>query len=386
MAKLIKCKEHKEIFIIEDGKKCWIENWATYVYMGFGPVEKEVDIIPFEELRDRYPVGPTKVKKTVTAIAEGSKPRDIFYPERSEQRKMSILWMGDERWETEFGGTHIVGFHEPCRPQWYPPSKIKLISYLKADSYDNDRIRARVGEAKDHPNHGGTWLISGHEPDITGVLLSMLARGCSLRLAVDVAVEKYGGADHSRRLIREAMEKIVRQARRLGVSTEEGWERHKQRRIEQYGIIRAGDPDSWNHPNFTFYDMTSAKDFEPGAYPGWENAFTGDDHDVWVIDCYPNKKDGTLDYRGMEKAANVLVKIGFERSKGQFVPNLGACYMDGEKPASLVKQFEFWNERFDIQAVCFWNSGIGSWAIGIYENDFLAEEAKEINRRLGLLE
>lgn len=89
---LIKCKEHNEIFVVEDGKKCWVENWETFVYLAkqAGTTWEEflarVERIPFEELRAKYPIGPTKVKKTITIvdIAEGKKPRDIFYPEESE--------------------------------------------------------------------------------------------------------------------------------------------------------------------------------------------------------------------------------------------------------------------------------------------------------------
>jgi len=267
------------------------------------------------------------IGKPITEWPEGEEPSP-------NQRKMSILWMGCQRWANEFGGTHIVGFHEPCKPWWYEGSKVKLITYFKYRS--NDEIREVVKQFKNHPNNGGFWTIEGHEADITGGHPSV--------------------------------------------------EEHKQIRIEQYQTIRKEDSNAWDHPVVTFFDMTSSKDFDPGAYPGWEGAFTGDDHDVWIIDCYPNKKDGTLDYRGMEKAANVLCKIGFERSGGQFIPNLGACYMGGNKPASLVKQWEFWNERFGpLKGVCFWNSGVGSKAIGIYEDDYLAEEAKEINRRLELL-
>lgn len=267
-------------------------------------------------------------------------------PETSRpQRKISILWMGDERWEREFGGTHVVGFHEPSRPEWYWDSRVKLISYFKIGSTDNERIRARINEqqygaagtsytVKNHPNNGGYWLISGHEPDITG--------------------------------------------------TEPSWEEHKLMRIEQYKIIRQEDPDVWNHPVVIFYDMTSTYDRAPGTYPGWEHAFTGEDHDVFLIDCYPGKEDGSLDYAGMEKGAR-LVKIGLSRSKGQFIPNLDADYAPGDKPPNVIEQFEWWSERFDISGVCFWHSGIGTLAIGVYEDEYLAEQVKEINRRLGLL-
>jgi len=249
----------------------------------------------------------------------------------SGQRNISILWMGDERWLNEFGGTHIVGFHEPCRPQWYPPHKIKLISYLKIDSFDNDRIRARVREARDHPNNGGYWLISGHEPDITGNEPSVQA--------------------------------------------------HKQRRIEQYNIIRAEDPDIWNHPVVTFYDMTSTF----AHYPGWQQAFTGEDHDVFLIDCYAGKHEGGLDVPGMEAGAK-LVEIGLGRSKGQFIPCIDACYKTGGEVPPVVEQFEWWNQRFGpLEACAFWNSGIGTTVVGAYEDERIGEQCKEVNRILGLL-
>lgn len=335
MSKLLKCKEQKEIFLIDalNGRKCWIENWETFVYMGFKI--GDVQIIPFEELKDKYPVGDTIVKKTITTLVKGKAPRDIFYPEQSEQRKMSILWLGDQKWWKEFGGTHVVGFHEPARPDWYKdyegePCPLRLISYLKIDSSDNDRIRARVREAKDHPNNGGYWLISGHEPDITG--------------------------------------------------NEPSVEAHKQRRIEQYKIIRAEDPDTWNHPVVIFYDMTSTFN----GYPGWQKAFTGEDHDVFLIDCYAGRHDGSLDVPGMEKGAK-LVELGLSRSKGQFIPCIDACYKQHGAVPPVVEQFEWWNQRFGpLEACAFWNSGIGTKVTGVYEDERIGEQCKEVNRILGL--
>jgi len=265
---------------------------------------------------------------------------------------MSILWMGDEQWvqlmegvsdsvvksfyrstaetwEVGYGGTHIVGFHEPCRPDWYPPSKVKLISYLK--NYTLEELQAYAERWKDHPNNGGYWLISGHEPDITG--------------------------------------------------NEPSVEAHKEKRRAEYKAIRAGDPDAWNHPVFTFYNMTSTF----AHYPGWQLAFVGDDHDIFVIDCYPVRCDGTVDYPGMEDGAK-LVEIGKSRSKGQFIPNLDACYKQDCRPGPVVDQWEWWKEKFpEIKAVCFWNSGMGTRAIGVYEDEYLQEQVREVNRRLGLL-
>jgi len=86
MAELLKSKKHDEIFIIEIGKKCWIENWLTFVYLAeqngsaWEQFLAQVEVIPFEQLRDDYPVGLTKVLRTVPSIIEGKKPREIFYP------------------------------------------------------------------------------------------------------------------------------------------------------------------------------------------------------------------------------------------------------------------------------------------------------------------
>lgn len=79
MAKLLKCKEWDEIFIIEDGKKCWIQDWRTFESMNLKL--DDVELASFETLRDKYPVGATKVVSTITQIVEGNEPRDIWYQE-----------------------------------------------------------------------------------------------------------------------------------------------------------------------------------------------------------------------------------------------------------------------------------------------------------------
>lgn len=81
MPRLVKCSEHDEVFVIEEGKKCWIQDPDTFSYLGYR--WEDVEVIPFEELR-RYPVGLTKIVKTVKEIREGKKPRDIFYPTKEE--------------------------------------------------------------------------------------------------------------------------------------------------------------------------------------------------------------------------------------------------------------------------------------------------------------
>lgn len=83
--KLLKCKEHDEIFKIETDEKCWIQNWDTFLFiaeeaeLSWQELLAQVEIIPFEDLRDNYPVGETMIKKTITTIVAGKKPKEIFY-------------------------------------------------------------------------------------------------------------------------------------------------------------------------------------------------------------------------------------------------------------------------------------------------------------------
>ncbi|MBA7492530.1 hypothetical protein ES702_03080 [subsurface metagenome] len=296
----------------------------------------------------------------------GNGPSPPPPPPPPEQRIMSILWCGDEHWgemakgisapviktflrdaaETwdGYGGTHIVGFHEPCRPDWYVGYKVKLISYLKY--YSLDEIRAYARRWKDHPNHGGYWMIEGHEPDITGG----------------------------------------------DMNDPETVKAHKELRIAQYRAIREEDPDAWNHPVIIWYNCTGAFN----GYPGWQNAFPtpeeGVDCDIYAADIYANRCDGNTDYEGLERAANDLVTIGFERSNGQYIPCLGAFVKSGCQAVTPLEQFEWWvawyQDRIgeELRSVAFYFSGLGSTAEGVYENETLREGAKEINRILGLLE
>ncbi|HEC65510.1 MAG TPA: hypothetical protein ENI23_09460 [bacterium] len=91
MARFVKSAEHDEIFKIENGEKYWIQDWSTFVLIAenmkitWQKLLNQVEIIHFEELKDNYPVGETMLKKTVTTIIEGKKPREIFYPEGGHQ-------------------------------------------------------------------------------------------------------------------------------------------------------------------------------------------------------------------------------------------------------------------------------------------------------------
>lgn len=281
-----------------------------------------------------------------------------------EQRVMSILWCGDEHWgemakgistpviktflrdaaqewEDGYGGTHIVGFMERFKPDWLDGYKVKLIMYLKTD--DLGKIEDEVIQWRNHPNLGGYWFISGHEPDITG--------------------------------------------------TEPSFEEHKKLRREIYKLVRRLDPNAWDHPVVIWYNCTGTF----AHYPGWQNAFPtpeeGVDCDIYAADIYANKCDGTTDYPGLESAANNLVSIGMERSvEGQFIPCMGAFVNPGCQAVSPLEQWEWWVAWYQdktgekLRAAALYFSGLGSTAAGVYEDETLGEGAKEINRRLGLLE
>lgn len=282
-------------------------------------------------------------------------------PPPPEQRVMSILWCGDEQWaeamrgisiptirtlfrdaaetwDTSFGGTHIVGFLERVKPDWYEGTKVKLIMYLKTD--DLGKIRDEVIRWRNHPNLGGYWFISGHEPDITGY--------------------------------------------------EPSFEENKKLRREQYELVRKLDPDAWNHPVVIWYNCTG----QFAHYPGWQNAFPtpeeGVDCNIYAADVYPINCDGTTDYSALESIANNLVVIGLERSNGQYIPCMGAFVEQGCQAVSLLEQWEWWEEWYrnqtgeELSGAAFYFSGLGSVFDGVYENETLGREAREINRRLGL--
>jgi len=182
MAKFIKAAEHKEIFkVIEkaDGEiKCWIEDWPTFVFIAeqigltWNELLAQVETIPFEELRDNYPVGDTMVKKTV--IVEGEKPREIFYPETSVE-KMAIV--GTCLPNTPIEHMKSIGFNRFIgnREDWPSHTDVEaagLKLFINIHPYDdsvptNAWIKKKVIEYKDKKFCAGFWsdAAGGEEPD-----------------------------------------------------------------------------------------------------------------------------------------------------------------------------------------------------------------------------
>ena len=173
----IKCSQHKEIFEVnEQGQKQWIQNWETYLYLGYKKVEDDVDIISLEDLR-AYPVGDTKKVTTVTEIVKGKDPDELFYPDETEvpTKKMTILGTvltGCEHMAHDIGCTHIIG-------NGYYWGDYDLFESLGGKSIINlkpkpvtvptkDFIRRRMDEWIARPGCGGWWIdsgIRGEEPD-----------------------------------------------------------------------------------------------------------------------------------------------------------------------------------------------------------------------------
>ncbi len=141
----IKCSQHKEIFEVNDqGQKQWIENWNTYLYLGYKKVEDEVDIISLEDLK-AYPVGKTKIVKTVTRIEEGEEPRELFYPDDNHKtdklykmlyvcpgNDMNNLWQVDEIREVGF---NVIHTYATDKYPWEDALDDWMIELKKRDMY-----------------------------------------------------------------------------------------------------------------------------------------------------------------------------------------------------------------------------------------------------------
>ena len=110
--KPIKSSEHKEIFEVNDrGEKQWIQNWDTFLFLGYKNVVTDVVIVDLADLK-AYPVGATKL--VGTGIVEGEEPNELFYPDEpvAPVRKMAILGTvltGCEHMAADIGCTHIIG-------------------------------------------------------------------------------------------------------------------------------------------------------------------------------------------------------------------------------------------------------------------------------------
>ncbi len=340
--RLIKSVEYDEIFAVnERGEKCWIENWWTFVYVAdqkgitWNELLTEIEVIPFEELRDNFPIGATWLKKTVTSIHDGSEPRQIFYPqgEPAVIRKMSILGTaltGSEYMMKDLGFTHVYG------NRYYWPD-YDLVESLGMQVFVNIRgvngvptdteIEYYVNLWKDRPVTGGYWADTlGHEPDITNPSM--------------------------------------------------------EDRIRFYNTVRRIDPDKQTRPVMEMFDMTEDSDFPDGQYPGWKNTFSNLTHDLLLFDCYPNANDSDEKIiADMENAWNRFIKV--YPHKNQVIPQIS---VHSYRLGFIWLQYNFWNQKMSSQE--FDNPFRGKISFTYYSdlairaNEAMHDEIREVNEEI----
>lgn len=335
MPELIKCPEYNEIFIIEDGKKSWIENWDTFVYLAetmgltWNQLLAELQIIQFEKLRDNYPVGPTKVKMTITTIVEGKKPREIFYPEKPPItiRKMAILGTCLPNTPIEhmknLGFTHFYG-----NRTWWPDHNevkrhgLKVFYNIRTDDEMTEAyVKKEVQQYKDRKFIGGWWSDQlGHEPDI----------------------------------VNQPLEK----------------------RKWFYQTVRKYDPDKQHHPVMEMFDMTE----KFNDYPGWKDAFSDETHDLLLFDCYPSlQMPNDAMIKEMESVAWIPLVSKYPHIH-QVIPQMLAC--GSYRKGSIWCQYNYWKEK--MASAEFDNPYRGQIGVCFYkdecvrQNSEMQQEIKEV--------
>jgi len=341
--KLIKSREHKEIFELDNGVKRWIENWNTFVYLGH-KIE-DVEIIPLQKLKV-YPVGSTKTWKTVTIIIEGKKPKDIFYPDEPEVeiRKISILGTclpGCESMMEDLRFTHAYG----NRYDWPNYDEVerlgmKVFVNIRGDveelteqkirnvvfGYENQKGKWVTGW-KDRPGCGGYWCDQyGHEPDI-----------CN---------------------------------------------QSKESREWFYKIVRKYDPDKQGHPVMEMFDNTATGDFPPEQHPGYTLAWSDLTHDIMLVDYYPDMSKSHDVMREQMLRSWELLKEHAHKHQVIIQMIAGASYERGK----VRFQYEFWKEK--MASVEFDNPYRGKMGVCFYadsdirKNTEMQREIQEVNEEV----
>ena len=285
--KLIKCKEHKEIFELVNETKHWIENWDTFMFLGYDI--NNVEIIPFDKLKS-YKIGFTRKVTTVTRIDIGEAPDKIFYPDEPEVeiRKISILGTclpGCETMMKDLNFTHAYG-NRYYWPDHDEVERLGMKSFINIhDDITENGIREIVNEWKDRPGCGGYWsdTAGGHEPDITSPLMD--------------------------------------------------------ERIRFYNTVRKYDLDIVNHPVMEMFDLTEADDFPDGQYQGWRDAYNEGTLDLLLFDCYVSDPSDEKIRKDIMKFHNKFT--GKYCKNIQVIPQLNAFKY---RPGSIRIAYETWKE------------------------------------------
>lgn len=226
-----------------------------------------------------------------------------YTPFPVQARRMSILGTclpGSEYLWKHLGGTHFYGnaFDWPDY-SLVRDIGLKVFVCISAEGPEDEAyVRMIVEQYKDDPVTGGYWNESmGHEPDIVGV---------------SIEVRKWF-----------------------------------------YDLVRSIDPDKQNHPVMEMFNMTH----KFSIYPGWEDAFSNETHDLLLFDCYPEVAHFD---RGITLGFGFINEFA---DSHQAIPQMKAFFDEGEyMPDFLIKQYEAWKEKYQkfnnpyapYVAVCFY--------------------------------
>ena len=161
------------------------------------------------------------------------------------------------------------------------------------------------------------------------------------------------------------------------------WEGNDKREsIKNYNLIREIDPDKANHPVMVLFDMT---DRHPD-FPGWERNHTNLNHDILVIDDYPNFP-GADPQAELEKGWN-LVKTYENLENKQVIPAI-QCFYGGDDSVrpfdfpDIWHQHKFWEEKLGTKSRGFYCWGIGDVYEGVGEDEELEKGVRRVTEDIG---
>lgn len=336
--RFVKCKACPEIFKIIEQVKCWIGNWDTFVFiaeqMGISWQEllDQVEEIPFEELRDSYPVGETMVKKTITTIVAGEKPREIFYPVITIQ-KMSILGTCLPNTPIEhmksLGFTRFIGNREGW-PHHDAVEQAGLKLFINIHPYDhsvpsNEWINQKVTEHKDRAYCGGFWsdTAGGEEPDARHRTKEEAAQCLADRIRFKAEVRK-----------------------------------------------NAPDPIKW--PVVEQFDLTEEGVVGGLWRPGWKNMYDELTLDILLFDCYV--------FDESDQKMRDDIRMFYDRFPGKYckgiqvIPQMNAF---AYRPGSIRIAYNTWKECLGKpMAVAFYKDET------VRKDEQMQQEIREVNQEV----
>ena len=127
----------------------------------------------------------------------------------------------------------------------------------------------------------------------------------------------------------------------------ENWKERLRLRKHFYKIVRSIDTNKQEHPVMEMMNNTGKRDFtNPDGsytYPGWEDAFSDDTHDLLLADIYPNATSIGKMTEPMKRSWNKFIKV--YPKKHQLIIQMcayGDSYWDGY----IWTQYNYWKNKF----------------------------------------